>query len=319
MKDREAKTMRDAFIEQIYQRMFDNEKIFFLTADFGSPVLDKLRERFKERVINVGIAEQNLINVSTGLAVEGFIVYAYAISSFLTMRAYEQNRVNLSIFAQTREININLIGVGAGLSYEMSGPTHHCLEDIALMRLLPNFVVFSPSDWVLAEKYVDLTITINKPKYLRFDAKMLSPIYENIRQQDLEKGFCELKKGKDVCLVSTGYMTRKALKAAEILSGDKISCGVLDVFLLKPLKEDLIFEALKGYKCIISIEEGFINQGGLDTAILGLLNKKRSRAIFKGLGFKDRYVFELGSRDYLHSLNGLDSEGMVKTAKECLK
>ncbi len=125
MKDNSPQIMRDVLIEQIYQKMFDDERIFFLSADLGSPVLDKVREQFEDRFINVGIAEQNLINVSTGLAFEGFTVYAYAIAPFLTMRAYEQLRVNLSLSSELMELNVNLIGVGAGLSYDVSGPTHH--------------------------------------------------------------------------------------------------------------------------------------------------------------------------------------------------
>ncbi|MBT6230171.1 MAG: transketolase, partial [Candidatus Scalindua sp.] len=109
MKDISMKTMRDALIEQIYKKMFDDEMIFFLSADLGSPVLDKVREKFEERFINVGIAEQNLINVSTGLAFEGYTVYAYALAPFITMRAYEQLRVNLSISAELMDLNVNLI------------------------------------------------------------------------------------------------------------------------------------------------------------------------------------------------------------------
>src|SRR5208337_5213045 len=107
-------------------------------ADFGSPKLDKLREDFSDRFINVGIAEQNLVNVSTGLALEGYTVYAYAIAPFLVMRAFEQIRNNMSLLYHTRELNVNLIGVGAGLSYDVSGPTHHSVEDIAIIRTLPN-------------------------------------------------------------------------------------------------------------------------------------------------------------------------------------
>ena len=143
----ETKMMRDVFIEQVYYRMRDDRNIFFLCADFGSPKLDKLKEDFNDRFINVGIAEQNLINISTGLALEGFTVYAYAIAPFLVMRAYEQIRINLSLHAQLRDVNVNLVGVGAGLSYDVSGPTHHCLEDITIMKVLPNLEVFSPSDW----------------------------------------------------------------------------------------------------------------------------------------------------------------------------
>ncbi len=318
MKDSPKKVMRDVLIEQIYKKMFDDEKIFFLCADFGSPVLDKIREEFEERFINVGIAEQNLINLSTGLAFEGYTVYAYAIAPFITMRAYEQLRVNLSLSSELMELNVNLIGVGAGLSYDMSGPTHHCIEDIIIMRALPNFIIVSPSDWTIVESLVDYTIDIKKPKYIRLDGKPLSQIYNKAESFILENGFCELIRGKEICIVSTGYMTHKALKVAKELQGKKINVGVLDMFILKPVNEELLFEVLKQYKCIITIEEGFINKGGLDSLILNVINKYQLSIKLKKLGFDDKYVFDLGNRNYLHKINALDEESIIKIVKENL-
>jgi transketolase len=312
----QLKTMRDALIEKIYDRMFKNESIFFVSADFGAPVLDKLREKFKDRFINVGIAEQNLINISTGLALEGFTVYAYAIAPFLTMRAYEQVRVNLSLSSQFKEINVNLIGVGAGVSYDVSGPTHHCFEDITIMRALPNFIVFSPSDWMLSEEFVDFSINSKKPKYIRLDGKPLPQIYNKVKRFNLENGFYELEKGREICIVSTGYMTHKALKVARELQKDKINIGVIDVFLLKPVNEDLLFDSLKKYKFIVTIEEAFINKGGLDSLILNILKNKNSGIKLKNLGFKDEYVFKSGNRDYLYKLHGFDDENIIKIIKE---
>ena len=306
------KTMRDAFIEAIYEKMSDDSRIFFLSADFGSPALDKLREDFKDRFINVGIAEQNLINVSVGLALEGYVVYAYAIAPFITMRDYEQIRQSLSISSQVRPINVNLIGVGAGLSYDVSGPTHHCLEDISVMRLMPNLTVFSPSDWLLAKKFIDYSINVKMPKYLRFDSKAMPAIYDNINDLKIEEGFYELVKGEKVCLVSTGFMTHRVLKAAKELK----DVGVVDVFLLKPVDEKSLFESLKKYKYVITIEEGFINNGGLDALVSKVILDNQSDIRLKRMGFNDKYVFELGGRDYLHKLNNLDEEAVIKTVKE---
>lgn len=315
----EIKTMRDAFIEEVYNRMQEDKNVFFLTADFGAPKLDKIREQFKERFINVGIAEQNLINISTGLALEGFTVYAYAIAPFLTMRPYEQIR-NISLLVQIKkdDVNLNLIGVGAGLSYDVSGPTHHCLEDISIMRVLPNLMVFSPSDWTLAQSFVDYTIKVKKPKYIRFDGKPLPKIYNSIESADLEKGFYELAKGDRLCMVSTGYMTHKALKVADELLSKKINVGVIDMFVLKPVNEDLLCDFLKNYQYIITLEEGFINSGGLDSLIANILTNKNSKIILKRMGFKDRYVFEMGNREYLHKLSGLDERNILKTIEEVL-
>lgn len=315
MNNIQTKTMRDALIEQIGKRMVDNKEIVFLSDDFGAPALDEIREKFKERFINVGIAEQNLINVSAGFALEGFTVYAYGIAAFLTMRNYEQIRVNLSLLSQIREINVNLIGVGAGVSYEVSGPTHHCFEDISIMRVLPNFVVFSPSDIILIEKFVEYTINKKKPKYIRLDAKPLPLIYAGIRSFNLEDGFYELKKGEKTCLVSTGFMTHRALKIANELK-NKISVGVIDLFLLKPVNEDLLFDSLKKYEHIITLEEAFIGKGGLDSLISDTLYSKEPNIKLKKVGFKDRYVFVTGSRDYLHKLNGLDEESIIRIIED---
>jgi len=312
------KTMRDCFIDGLYGRMQKDKNIFFLCADFGSPKLDQIREKIGDRFINVGIAEQNLINVATGLALEGFTVYVYAIAPFLVMRPYEQIRINLALHAQLKKINVNLIGVGAGLSYDVSGPTHHCLEDITIMRALPHLEVFSPSDWVLAEKFIDYSLRVAKPKYLRFDGKPLPKIYENPGVINIENGFCELKKGNRVCLVSTGIMTHKALQAAAILKKENIDVGVIDVFLLKQGNIEILYEALQKYDALVTLEEAFINKGGLDSFILFLLNKKSSKIRFKNMGFEASYIFDIGSRDYLYRLNKLDEASMIKNVKDLL-
>jgi transketolase len=316
-----TKTMRDVFIEGIYQKMQENDRLFFLSADFGAPTLDRLRADYPYRFINVGIAEQNLINVATGLALEGFTVYAYAIAPFLTMRAYEQIRNNLSLLSQIKNVNINLIGVGAGLSYDVAGPTHHCLEDITIMRTLPNIDLFSPSDWRLAEKFVDYSININKPKYIRFDGKPMPDIYEDTDDIDFHKGFYELAKGEKVCLVSTGYMSHKALKVASILAEENINVGFIDVFMLKPFNGDSLFKILNNnsYQNVITIEEAFINKGGLGSLISDILESKDSTIRINKMGFKDEYVFNMGNREYLHKLNGLDEKGIVENAKRILK
>ncbi|MFA5095954.1 MAG: transketolase C-terminal domain-containing protein [Candidatus Omnitrophota bacterium] len=302
--------MRDVFIEEIYRRMRANKRIFFLSADFGSPKLDKLKRDFKERFINVGIAEQNLVNVATGLALEGYTVYAYCIAPFLTMRAYEQIRINLSLQGQLKDINVNLVGVGAGLSYDVSGPTHHCLEDIAIMKALPNLEVFSPSDWMLVKGIVEHSLRVKKPKYIRLDGKPLPQIYCSLKGFKIEKGFCELRKGRRVCLVATGMMTHKALQAAQVMD-----CGVIDLFLIKPLDEPALARALKKYEGVITLEEGFVDSGGLDSLVLKVINRGRARPRFMNMGFGQRYVFEMGSRDYLHKLNHLDVAGIIKNIK----
>jgi len=315
----EKKTMRDVFIDRVFHRMEEDESIFFISADFGSPMLDKLRDKFKDRFINVGIAEQNLINVSTGLALEGFTVYAYAIAPFLTMRAFEQIRINLSLHAQFKDVNVNFIGVGAGLSYDVSGPTHHCLEDISIIRTLPNIILFSPSDWVLAQEFIDYSINVKKPKYIRFDGKPLNNIYESSENVKFNDGFKEIKKGNEICLVSTGYMTHTAIKTADALVKDGIDAGIADVFLLKPIDEKPFLETVKNYKYLITMEEAFINKGGLDSLVSSIIDKHDLNIKLKRIGFEDSYVFDVGGREHLHKINKLDETSVIKKIKDILK
>jgi len=312
----QTKTMRDALIAEIYKRMRDNDRIFFVSADMGAPALDKLKNDFKDRFINVGIAEQNLINVSTGLALEGLTVYAYAIASFLTMRPYEQIRTNLSLSSQHKEINVNLIGVGAGVSYDISGPCHHCMEDISIIRTLPNIMLFSPSDWVSAEKFVDFSINVKRPKYIRLDGKPLPSIYDETIGVEWEKGVCELRQGREVCIVSTGYMTHRALKIVEGLKKDNKNIGLVDIFQLKPVNEELIFDILKKYKTVITLEEAFINKGGMDSVIAGILNKRDADIKLKRLGFDDRYIFKFGNRDFLSRDSCFSEKDIIKLIEE---
>lgn len=314
----QIRAMRDVFIEELCRLMRTNRELFFLSADFGSPKLDKIRRDFGDRFINVGIAEQNLINVSTGLALEDFTVYAYAIAPFLTMRPYEQIRVNLSLLSQLKKINLNLVSVGAGLSYDVSGPTHHCLEDIIIMRALPNLVVFSPSDWVLAREFADYSIKVKKPKYIRLDGKPLPAIYHDAGDINFDRGFSELRQGKKVCLVSTGYMTQKALRVAKLLSGEGTEIGIIDVYMIKPLRKDLLLPAFKKYEILVTLEEGFINKGGLDSLIASILGNENSSIQLNRLGFGDAYVFNIGGREHLYGLNKLDDRSIANYIGETL-
>lgn len=318
MIETKERYMRDVLIDQIYKEMRKDSRIFFLTDDMGAPSLDKLRIDFKERFINVGIAEQNLINVATGLALEGFTVYTYAIAAFF-MRAYEQIRINLALSGHFKEINVNMISVGAGASYGVSGPTHHCFEDLIIMRTLPNLTVFSPSDWLIVEKFFDYSLKVKKPKYIRLDAKALTGIYDENADFNWKEGFKEIAKGDNLCIVSTGYMTRTALEAVRELKQQNKHIGLIDVFLLKPIDEQSLFKAIGKYKQIITIEEAFINKGGLDSLVLGILSNNDSNIKLKPLGFKDEYIFKLGSREFLYGQHGFDEKNILKTIIELEK
>ncbi len=307
------KTMRDTFLEEIYLKMKNNKKIFFLSADFGAPALDKIRDDFPTRFINVGIAEQNLINVATGLALEGFCVYAYAIAPFITMRCYEQIRVNLAILSQLRDLNVNIIGVGAGFSYDMSGPTHHCLEDLNILNTLANIEVFSPSDYLLAKDYVNTTIEDIHPKYIRFDAKPLQAL--NIENQNFKDGFRCID-GKKVCIISTGFMSQKAFNIIEDLKekeeDENIEVGLIDLYILKNFNKEQLIQEIEKYDYILTMQEGFLSSGGLDSIILNLINNSDLNKKVINYGVDNKYTFEIGDREHLHQLNNMGYSDIYK-------
>lgn len=301
--------MRDAFLNHLLEAMRQHEDVFLVTDDFGAPTLDKIRAEFGERFINVGIAEQSAVNVATGLAIEGFTTYAYGIAGFMCMRCYEQIRTNLSMAAQQRPLNVNIVGVGAGLSYDISGPSHHCLEDITLMRLLPHIDVFSPSDWTLTARVAEWSLRNHRPKYIRLDSKPVPRIYSSDLPANLEDGYCELVQGGDTCVVATGFMTQVAQRALT-QSVDRV--GLVDVFAFRPLNEERLFRTLEKYQRIVTVEEGFINRGGLDMLVTGLLARHGAHITVHALGVNDHYLFDVGHRSHLHQLCGMDEPGILQ-------
>jgi transketolase len=306
--------MRDALLERIWQGMSENEETFVVSADFGSPILDKIRADFPERFVNVGIAEQNLINVSAGLALEGYVVFAYAIAPFITMRCYEQIRVSLALLSNVREMNVNLIGVGAGYSYVVSGPTHQCYEDITLMRAMPNFQVLSPADHVSASAMFDTCANTSGPKYLRLDAQVLPVIYENLIP-DLAKGFYVHEVGRRCCLIATGFMLHTALKVASQIQSEGEKLGVVDLFDLARFSADELEKILSEYSGIVSLEEGFEGRGGMDSMLFDFVARRNIKSKIMNIGVAGSYRFELGTRAELHEQVGIG----YKTALEKIR
>lgn len=301
------RAMRDALLERIWAAMGASERIFFLSADFGSPVLDKIRGDFPDRFINVGVAEQNLINVSAGLALEGYTVFAYAIAPFITMRCCEQIRVNLALLSEVRRMNVNLIGVGAGYSYVVSGPTHQCYEDLSIMRAFPNMTVLSPADDVCAAHLLERCLSHDGPKYLRLDAQILPSIYSPESLQNAP-GFYVHGDKNGLGIIATGYMVHTALKVAATLRSEGLSVSVIDVFDVSGFDRDRFLGALAPCDVLASMEEGFRGRGGLDAMLFDFLGANADRRPLMNLAVEGGYRFELGTRAELHEQVGIGAE-----------
>jgi len=307
-------TMRDAVLSKVHGAMSRQRDVFFLSADFGAPILDRIREEFPDRFINVGIAEQNLINVASGLSLEGFRVIAYAIAPFITMRCFEQIRVNLALLSEVRQLNVTLIGVGAGYSYVVSGPTHQCYEDITLMRALPNLTVLSPADYRTAEALVPQCLSGYGVSYLRLDAQLLPAI--PCDTLTLAGGFRVLAPGDEVCIVATGYMVHAALRTRELLTHSGISTMVVDAFNLSSLDGPGLLALLSQSKYVVTMEEGFVGSGGLDALVRGLCSDGGVSAPVKSFGIPRRYQFDLGSREQLHETIGMSPDKLCSGIQE---
>lgn len=311
------RAMRDTFLQSLHALMADDSEIFFVSGDFGSPVLDQIRSDYPDRFLNVGIAEQNLINVSAGLALEGFTVFAYAIAPFLTMRCFEQIRVSLGLLSEVRPMNVNLVGVGAGYSYVVSGPTHQCYEDITLMRSLPNMRVISVSDQILAAAMPRVALECMGPKYFRLDAQVLPVVYE-AELETVSDGFHYHRKGKDVCLLATGYMVHTAKTVAEILAKDGIEVGVVDIFDLNEFDSRKFNLMLSNYNCLVTMEEGFSGRGGLDSMMFDYLLRSGIKINLLNIGVEGGYRFEIGAREVLHEQVGIGVKAVVRKVKKLI-
>ncbi|ECW7655552.1 transketolase [Campylobacter coli] len=301
-------TMRDAFLNALFENMLTNDKIVIITADFGAPSLDRIRDKFPSRVINVGIAEQNAINISVGMALEGFVVYVYGIAPFISMRCYEQIRVNVAILSQFRKMNINIISVGIGMSYSTSGPTHHCLEDLSVIKTLPNIEIFSPSDCLIAKEYVKRSVEYNFPKYIRLDGEAVFCINSSY---NIDFGFRILNKQRvnsSIALITTSYMSNKIYNSLDMF-GDIL---LVDLFLINKYNKEELSNKLKAIDTIVTVEESFINSGGLDAEIN--FNFKDKKII--NLGLNKQYCLEVGKREYLHKKTGIDLINIKNIIKE---
>ena len=220
-----------------------------MSADFGAPALDKFRENLPDQFIHSGISEQHMIDMAAGLALDGNKVYVYAMAPFITLRCLEQIKCSLAMMS----LPVTILGVGIGLGYADAGPTHYLNEDISVMNSIVNLDICSPSDESSLKFIAKQTIDIPKLRYIRMERNSLKNIYPNDYYFNKE-GFEIIHKGKNICILSTGYMLHKAKEAGEKLLNDNIDVSIYDVRNIKPLSNNLITEISKYEKTTIIYE-----------------------------------------------------------------
>lgn len=302
--------MRNAFIKELGNLAVDPE-LMVLLADNGIIVFDEFTEKYPDKILNVGIAEANMIGVAAGLADSGFRPIVYSIAPFVTMRVFEQIRNDICY----QNLNVIIVGIGAGFAYSTLGPTHHAIEDIAVMRSLPNMQVFSPSDPNETQSVARKIFETGGPAYIRIGTGRNPTVYDEINDFKVGKGD-EIKNGKDATIVATGTIVYDALEAAKQLERDGISVGVINMPSIKPLDTDIIERKAKETGIILTIEEHNII-GGLGSAISEwLMESSSSPPIkFKRLGLNDSFCKGYGSIDEIRELNGLSIKHIVEEIK----
>ena len=310
--------MRSEYSKSLIQVGHDNPNVVVLGAD----TTDSLKtsgfgKQFPDRFFNVGIAEANLVTVSAGLAVSGKISFASTYAIFLPGRAVDQIRNNIAYPSPPgkKGLNVKLVTSHGGLSVGPDGGSHQQIEDIAIMRAIPNFKVFIPADTVAVSKLIPLMAREYGPFYMRMARSKTSLIHSDSQEFQIGKGIT-LRDGSDCTIVSCGITVRMALEAAESLQQEGISCRVLDMFSIKPIDNEILEKAARETGCIVTTEEHNII-GGMGSAVAESVSDSYAVPI-KRIGAQD--MFGESARDnevpLLLEKHGITSFNIVKQVKQ---
>lgn len=287
----------------------ENENVVVLEADLGHATKSlKFKEVCSERFFNMGIAEADMIGTAAGLSTCGKVPFASTFSVFATGRAFDQVRNSVCY----PNLNVKIVGTHAGITVGEDGGTHQAIEDIAIMRSLPNMSIIVPSDDVEARAAVLAAAEIKGPMYLRM-ARVASPTY-HAEDYKFEFGKGEIVcDGDDVTIVATGLMVVKALKAAEKLKEEGISARVVNIHTIKPLDEELIISSAKKTSKVVTVEEATI-LGGLGSAVCEVLAENYPVPV-KRIGVEDKFG-KSGKPDLLLEEYGLTTERIIEEVKK---
>ncbi len=303
--------MRVTFAQTLLNEAKKNKRIFLLTGDLGFSVFEDFIKYRPQQYVNMGIAEANMTGVAAGLATEGKIPFIYSIIPFITMRNFEQIRNDVCY----QNLNVKIIGVGAGFSYGPYGHTHHALEDIGILRTLPNLTIFSPADSLETYFSVQKALSIKGPVYIRLSREN-KLIHKSKISPSIKKGAI-IKKGKDGVIFATGSMVDTALQTSALLERNKIELEIVSMLKLKPIDNKQIIEYVKRGKAIFTIEEHF-KTGGLGSIISEIIAESGYRVVFKRFAIPDRFTKFVGKREDLLKESGLNEQEIEKTILSCM-
>lgn len=303
---------RQAICEVLMEESKTDKDIVVLCSDSrGSASLTPYAEAFPEQFIETGIAEQNLVSISAGLAKCGKKTFAASPACFISTRSYEQAKVDVA-YSNT---NVTLIGISGGVSYGALGMSHHSAQDIAAMSSIPNMRVYLPSDRHQTKYLIKALLKDNKPSYIRVGRNPVEDIYEEDNVPFTMDKAVVAREGEDLLIVACGEMVKPAIEAADLLKEKGIQATVLDMYCVKPLDKEAIVKAAKKVKAVITIEE-HSPFGGLGSMVSQIVASECPKKVIN-LALPDAPVITGVSKE-VFDYYGLNAEGIVKTAEGIL-
>ncbi len=306
--------MRNAFLATLFELAKVDRRITFMTGDLGYGVVESFMEELPEQFVNAGVAEANMTSVAAGMALSGRIVFTYSIANFPTLRCLEQVRNDVCY----HDANVKVVSIGGGFAYGAMGATHHAVEDLSVMRALPNMTVVAPGDPVEARAATRALVATPGPGYLRLGKAGEPQIHSGAVDFAIGRSI-RLRDGGDVTLISTGGMLRNTAEAAERLARDGIQARVMSMHTVKPIDDEAILAAVRETAALVTIEEHSVT-GGLGSAVSEVLAERVDRVVpFRRLGLPSVFTTDWGSQAYMLQRNGLDPAGIAASVEGLLR
>jgi transketolase len=298
--------MRKAFVKTLIELAQKDDRIYLLTGDLGYKALEEFAEKFPERFINCGVAEQNMMGMAAGLAMCGKKPYVYSIVPFVTLRCLEQIRNDVCY----QNLDVKIIGIGGGFSYSTLGATHSVLEEVAILRALPNMSVLCPADLFSTEELMIKAYQTAGPVYIRTSKLDGREAYKE--KPDLAIGRPnKIKSGKDGAIIATGLLLSSCTQIAEELKKENLDLAVFDFHTLKPVDKNDLLAQIKDYKKIFTVEE-HSTIGGTGAAVAEILAESDWQGKFKIIAAPDEFLSQVGSSDYLRQKYIIIKEQILK-------
>jgi len=303
--------MRNAFIKDLLIIAQNDPDVILLTADNGAIVFDEFRKKYPQQFVNCGISETTMVSVAAGLAACGKKPFIYTIIPFLIMRTFEFIRNDICM----PNLNVKIIGIGGGMRYSTLGPTHHALEDIAVMKALPCMTVVCPADPREAGLATKAIYDHSGPVYLRMGTTKEEAVYQDDYDFNLGQAVL-LKDGGDVTFIAAGSILKEVMTAAQELDKVGIAARVVNMHTIKPLDQNMVIRCGRETKAILTVEEHNLT-GGLGESVASCLAENGPPAPrFKRLAIPDIFCSGFGVHDYLKAKHGLSAQQILREAEQ---